>query len=90
MKRTEFSDRQLADMIMGLIGEVEPVGETNTDNKRFDNLIKLQKTVNNLLYEIYCVCGYVDNVEYSMHRAGEKAVRWMKDLKDWLDEVLEE
>lgn len=88
MSRTRFSDKQLADMVMGLIGEVEPVGETNTDDNRFDNLLRLQNTVDILLDEIYFVCSYSNNYEYSMKRAGEQAVRWMEEKQEWLDGFL--
>ena len=87
MCRIRFSDRQLADMVMGLIGEVEPVGETREDDKRFDNLLLLQDTVDILLDEIYYCCGYSDNVEYSMKRSAETAIAWMEKKRDWFNEI---
>ena len=88
-KRTKFTDKQLADLIMELVGEIEPVGETNTDNKRFDNLLRVQNTVDILLDEIYYVCEYSRNYEYSMKRAGETAVAWMEEKQKWLNGFLD-
>ena len=77
--RTRFSDRQIADLVMDMIGEVEPVGETREDAKRFDNLLRLQNAVDLLLGEIYFCCGYIDNVEFSMKRSAETAIDWMEE-----------
>ena len=82
--RTRFSDRQIADLVMDVIGEVEPVGETTADNKRFDNLLLLQNVVDILLDEIYYCCGYIDNVEFSMKRSAETAIDWMEEKRDWM------
>lgn len=82
--RTRFSDRQIADLVMGIVGEVEPVGETTADNKRFDNLLQLQNVVDILLDEIYFCCGYYDKAEYSMKRSAETAIGWMEEKRDWM------
>lgn len=86
--RTRFSDRALADMLIQLIGEIEPVGETQTDEIRFDNLIRLQNTVDLLLEEIMAVCPYADRPEYSMMKAGEQAVTWFEEKQAWVGCVL--
>ena len=88
MNRIRFSDKQLADIIMELIGEIEPVGETNTDDKRFDNLLRLQNTVDILLDEIYYVTPYIGKYAYSMHRSGKQAVSWMQEKQEWLNGIL--
>ena len=88
MSRTRFSDRQLADLIMELNGEVEPVGETNTDNERFNNLLKLQNTVDILLDEIAFIIPNKDRYEFSMHRAGLMAWDWLDEKREWLEELL--
>ena len=31
MKRTRFSSDEVADIVFKIVGEIEPVGETNTD-----------------------------------------------------------
>lgn len=90
MSRIRFSDRQISDMIMELIGEVEPIGETNEDNARFDNLIRLQNTVDILLDEVYSCCIYSERAEYSMKRSADTAIMWLKEKRCFIDDVIEE
>jgi hypothetical protein len=87
MSRTRFSDRQLADLIMELNGEVEPVGESHTDEKRFSNLLKLLNTVDILLDEIYFVVPNKDRPEWSMSHAGLTAWNWFDEKGKWIQEV---
>ena len=89
MKRTRFSDRQIADMVMYLIGEIEPVGETTTDDKRYDNLLRLQNTVDILLDEISFLLPYQNRPEYSLDRAGTQALVWLEEKRDWIIEASE-
>ena len=49
MSRLRFSNTQLANILITLIGEVEPIGETNTDNDRYQNLIQLEGVIEHLL-----------------------------------------
>lgn len=82
--RGRFTGRQIADLVMHLNGEVEPVGETNTDDEKYDSLIRLQGVVNILLYEI-CKCSeYSDRAEFSMRRSGEVATVYLEGIRDWI------
>lgn len=90
MSRIRFSDREIGDMVMELIGEVEPIGETNEDDARFDNLIRLQNTVDILLDEIYSCCVYSERAEYSMKRSADTAIMWLEEKRDWIEGVIEE
>jgi len=85
MNRTRFSDRQLADMIMLLIGEIEPVGESHIDSKRFDNLLRLQNTIDILLDEIAFIVPYHNRPEYSMRKAAVQSARWLAEKRDWIN-----
>ena len=87
-KRKRFSSEEISDIVMKLIGEVEPVGETNADNRRYDNLLLLLNTVDILLDEIQFVMPYSEYVEYSMKRAGKEAVKWGKEKREWFNEVV--
>lgn len=49
---------EIKDIVLKLVGDVNPIGETNTDNKRFENLKVLCELVNELV-------GIIDNVHYS-------------------------
>ena len=62
------------EIVKKLIGYIDPVGETNIDDKRFENLKAMCELVNNLVTEIDEVSFYNKNKdEYSRKRAGEYA-----------------
>jgi len=56
-----------------LIGPVRPVGETNIDNERFDNLKVMTELVDRLLKDIDDVASWKGRAEFSMNRAGKYA-----------------
>jgi len=68
---------EIKDVVMKLIGPVEPVGETNTDNARFEHLNELCGLVEDLVSEINRVCPNKDSYEYSVKRAGEYAYNFL-------------
>lgn len=62
------------EVVKKLIGEIAPVGETNTDNARFENLKAMTELVDLLLSDIDNVANEnKDRQEFSMKRAGEFA-----------------
>jgi hypothetical protein len=63
----------LHEIVKKLVGEIDPVGETNTDNARFENLKTLTNLVDHLLGDIDRVAGKRIRHEYSMKRAGKFA-----------------
>lgn len=85
--RSKINNRQFVDLIMKQIGEVEPIGETQEDEQRFDSLYDLEEITWMLFEEIYYCCGYISNYEYSMKRSAEEAIRWMGEKRDWLIDV---
>ena len=54
-----------------LVGRIDPVGETNEDNRRFENLKIMADLVNKLLFNIDEVSR-----EYSRDRAGKFAAEF--------------
>lgn len=85
MERPRLSDHQLANLIMRINGEIEPIGETNTDNERLNNLIGLQSILEILLDEIFEVCRYHDRPEASMSAAGKQALIWIMDIQEQIN-----
>ena len=71
---------ELHDIVMKLIGPVSPIGETNTDQNRFDNLKNLCELVNRLVYTIDSVIPNKERPEASMKKAGEYADKFLTDL----------
>ena len=69
-------------IIMKLIGDIDPVGETNEDEERFGNLEDMCALVAGLLFEIKRVSGNADRSEGSMRRAGKYAQVFLNDVKE--------
>lgn len=60
-------------VVYRLVGDITPLGETNTDNARFESLKELAELVQDLVWDLREVSRYADRPEYSMKRAGEYA-----------------
>ena len=88
MNQKNISDRQIADMVMKIVGEIEPVGDTNEDEKRFMSLLKLENTVDLLLEEIYHILPYKDEFTVSMWKIGNESWTWLDEKRQWLDDIL--
>ena len=75
------------DVVKKLIGNINPIGETNTDNERFENLKAMCELVNNLVSEIDNV-SYVNagSREFSVKRASEFAQKFLTDTLGIKDE----
>ena len=69
-------------IVMKLIGKVEPVGETETDSVRLGNLEELCGLMDKLLYDIILVAGQKDCPEYSRKKAGEFAYKYLQEIKN--------
>lgn len=68
------------DVVTKLIGEITPIGETNTDDKRFQNLKDITKLVELLLEEIYVVASLNYKEEYSIKRAADYASNFLANI----------
>lgn len=71
---------ELKEIVMSLVGNINPIGETNTDNDRFENLKNLCELVDDLV-------GKIDDVsyknkgsrEFSVKRASDYANKFLTD-----------
>ena len=68
------------DVVTKLIGPIMPIGETNTDEKRFENLQEMVSLVNELLDDIHSVTVHKTRGEWSMKHAGEYADKTLKEI----------
>lgn len=69
------------DVVRKLIGKVEPIGETNEDNIRFENLKELISLVDNLLIDI-------DDLEYKHKNSSQFSVKRAAELASkFLDKI---
>ena len=66
------------EIVKKLIGEIRPVGETNTDNERFENLKVMCDLVNNLILDIDDMAfTNKDAYQFSVKRASEYASNFL-------------
>ena len=76
---------EMYEIVTRLIGRINPVGETNTDGERFENLKVFIDLVDSLVNELHHVSDNASHYEYSRKRAGELAVKYLKTLKSSID-----
>ena len=69
------------DVVKKLTGNINPIGETNIDNERFENLKNVCGLVDILLSEIDTVAtGNKNQSEFSRKRAGEFASKFFDKI----------
>lgn len=70
------------DVIRKLIGHINPVGETNSDNEAFQNIKKQCEVINDLLEDVQRIASLHRNrQEYSMKRVGTLAQEFIDLIK---------
>lgn len=67
-------------IVTRLVGPIDPVGESHTDDKRFDNLKTLTDLIDRLLGDIERVSSNKSRHEYSMKRAGEHCIEFFDSV----------
>ena len=77
----------LLEIIMKLNGQVNSVGESNSDEKRFENLKTLTDLHDKITREIYEASLTADRYEASMKKIGKYAKEYLQSLEDWIPEA---
>lgn len=85
MNRKVFSSDEIADIVMKLIGEVEPVGVFDIDNKRFDNMILLMNVIDNLIDEIQLQVPSQTSYQDSVRKVGLRVAEWIMEKQDYFN-----
>lgn len=68
------------EIVKKLIGEIKPVGETNADAQRFENLKELCELANDLIVMIFSVANnYKNRPEHSVQKASNYADQFLKE-----------
>lgn len=71
---------ELIDVVRKLLGPIEPVGETNEDERRLKNLEATIEVVERLLCDIGSAAQDADRVEHSMRVIGQRAKQFLTDV----------
>ena len=72
-------------VVKKLIGEIDPVGETNEDTKRLENLEETIELIKSLLSDIESVSINRNRQEYSMKEIGITAYNFRISLTKFED-----
>ena len=71
----------MREIVKKLVGNIDPVGETNEDNRRFENLKTMTELVDLLLTDIdYVALENAHRDEFSRMRAGEFAKKFFDSI----------
>jgi hypothetical protein len=87
-KLTESLNREiLYQLICKLVGPIDPVGETNADEKRYQNLNLFLEVLDTMLGDAEYVSRYKNRQEYSIKRAGERADNFLRSTREWMENL---
>ena len=72
---------EIYDVVKKLVGEIDPIGESQTDAKRYENLVVMTKLVDQLLTDLDEIAVWnKDRVEHSRRKAGEFAYKFFTQI----------
>ena len=72
---------KLKEIVMKLVGQVQPVGESHTDRERLENIKALTELVDELLGEVDMASRSASRQEASMKAIGEHAKNFLNDVR---------
>lgn len=83
-----MDNQTVYEVICKLVGPIDPVGETHTDNKRLENLKTMTRVLDHLLDDVLWVSAHhADSKLCSMKESGQLAQKFLLMLKDYVQEV---
>lgn len=71
---------EMIDVVRKLVGEIQPVGESHIDSKRYNNLNEMIELVDYLIADIHSVSNNRKRQEASMKKAGKVAHEFLCEL----------
>lgn len=69
----------IEEILEKLLGNIEPVGETNEDDKRYENIENYKKALNFVFSRLEKASLYADRKEYSMQKIGKECNEFLRD-----------
>ena len=78
--KRNLSAMVLHETICTLVGPIEPMGETNADARRIENIRVLTELVDMLLDDIQDVTRFVQRPEDSIRQIADHAAAFMNDM----------
>lgn len=77
------------EIINKLVGHIHPVGETNEDAKRYQNLLDHIKLVDELIMQLVEVSECEKRHEASIKRSGIEANKFIKSTFEYLSQFIQ-
>ncbi len=72
---------EIKDVVLKLVGNINPIGETNTDNDRFENLKVMCELIESLIDEVDDMAQRNKSAhQFSMKRSSEYADKFIREL----------
>lgn len=78
------------EIIKKLFGEIRPVGETNTDNERYNNLTNYEQVLILVTNELINCAEDKYDVRYSVNKIGERAFNILKNNCEYTEVMIKE
>lgn len=75
---------EIKEIVLKLVGNINPAGDASRDGERFDNLVTLCDLVEDLVHKIKYVSKSKSSYESSVSKAGIYADKFLKSLKEEL------
>ena len=68
------------DVVKKLIGPIVPLGQSHTDNTRYNNLVEATELVSLLLYDLGMVAQMNKHPQASIQKAGKHAAGFLAEV----------
>ncbi len=78
-----MKERDTYEILMKLIGPIDPVGSSHVDEDRLVNLEEAIEVAHRLLSDIRVVASYKSRYEHSMMTAGKAANKFLEFLDEY-------
>lgn len=71
---------EVYEVVKKLIGEIDPVGSSHVDEKRYDNLTAMITLAGEILGDISYVARSENDSEHSVSKAGKRARAFLSEI----------
>lgn len=80
----------IPEIVKKLIGSIEPLGDSQIDEKRYENLIEHVYLISDLIESLIFVSKYKDSYEASVKQLGARAYAELLELRDCINGQIED